>query len=161
MNCDQAFDEMTRADGVRSPELVQHLEGCRRCREMFEVLSPALSGLQTESRALARTIEGVSLQSNSIRVVTPAGEQPGPSPRFLTRTHQGRQLWLKALAFFCAGAAIVLAALLVRQPSEPPTAPVTGTPRDECNWIHPELARGDSARSVTLTCMACHLPQHR
>jgi hypothetical protein len=159
MNCDQAFDDMTRADGVRSAELEQHLAGCRRCREMFEILSPALTGLQTESQSLAGTVEGLALKPRAIRVVAATRDEVGPAPRFLIRAQQGRQLWLKAFAFCCAGAVVVLGALLLRHPAERAVIPLDGSARDQCNLIHPELSKGDSPRSVTLTCVACHMPQ--
>jgi hypothetical protein len=45
MNCDTAFEVMTDAEECQSAALAQHLRGCPRCRQMQEILSPALGYL--------------------------------------------------------------------------------------------------------------------
>jgi hypothetical protein len=42
MNCDQAFDALTSRGASSNEALNQHLEACPRCRDMADVLSPAL-----------------------------------------------------------------------------------------------------------------------
>jgi hypothetical protein len=61
MNCDEAFDALTATDSRSSDELQQHLLNCPRCREMREVLSPALALFQPSSdfsSLLAGEIDG-------------------------------------------------------------------------------------------------------
>ena len=42
MNCDQAFDALTDNNLRDSNELTQHLDSCPRCRDMADMLDPAL-----------------------------------------------------------------------------------------------------------------------
>lgn len=42
MNCDQAFDALTRRGASQNEALTEHLEVCPRCCDMADVLSPAL-----------------------------------------------------------------------------------------------------------------------
>lgn len=48
MNCDEAFDRMTDPLRNRSAELQWHLDLCPRCRQMRDVLAPALDLLMPE-----------------------------------------------------------------------------------------------------------------
>jgi hypothetical protein len=43
MNCDDAFDALTDPEGADAAELAEHLARCPRCRELKQVLEPALS----------------------------------------------------------------------------------------------------------------------
>ncbi len=43
MNCDDAFDALTDPTGADAAELAEHLAKCPRCRELKQVLEPALS----------------------------------------------------------------------------------------------------------------------
>ncbi len=166
MNCDQAFDEMTRADGRQSPELMQHFERCPRCREMAQVLAPVLTGLQMEGETLAQHAEGVPVPSRheTPRLTALAPDRDGPAPVFLTRVHQRSALWLKVASVCIAGIGTIIGAMLLSARSAPePLIPSSSahphyTIRD-CNWVNPELvSSGFDGRNVTLTCVACHLP---
>lgn len=42
MNCDQAFDALTSRRASQDEVLIEHLSACPRCRDMADVLSPAL-----------------------------------------------------------------------------------------------------------------------
>ena len=42
MNCDQAFDALTSRAASENEALSSHLDACPRCRDMADVLSPAL-----------------------------------------------------------------------------------------------------------------------
>jgi len=43
MNCDEAFDAITDADGRNTDQFRWHLDRCPRCRQMQQVLEPALA----------------------------------------------------------------------------------------------------------------------
>jgi hypothetical protein len=43
MNCDDAFDALTDPEAADAAELAEHLAKCPRCRELKQVLEPALS----------------------------------------------------------------------------------------------------------------------
>ncbi|NQV26675.1 MAG: hypothetical protein HQ518_20165 [Rhodopirellula sp.] len=43
MNCDQAFDALTDKHVRNSDSLIQHLDDCPRCRDMVDMLAPALN----------------------------------------------------------------------------------------------------------------------
>src|SRR5262249_52019000 len=45
MNCDDAFDALTDPAGADAAQLADHLAVCPRCRELKQVLEPALSML--------------------------------------------------------------------------------------------------------------------
>jgi len=47
MNCDEAFDRLTEASGASDDSLQTHLAECPRCRDMAEVLRPALDLIQS------------------------------------------------------------------------------------------------------------------
>lgn len=49
MNCDQAFDALTSCGASRNDALALHLNVCPRCRDMADILSPALELLAPAS----------------------------------------------------------------------------------------------------------------
>jgi len=67
MNCDHAFELLTDLDRRSSQELAEHLDGCRRCRDMAETLSPVLGlwdAVTTDSESTA-ILDGESAQEFS------------------------------------------------------------------------------------------------
>lgn len=169
MNCETAFEYLTDSVLNNSPELQQHLAECPRCREMEEVLSPALSWMTEATR-----------EDNAVR-------SPQPSAPFLTaetvavadrlaaqlaQDQETRRALLPAtLQRPFAGrswsgwrAGGVVAILMLAGfggwflganwgPETPSTSAV-------CLWTNREWAAASvdqTAKSITMSCLTCHL----
>lgn len=70
MNCDQAFDALTSRGASENEALASHLASCPRCRDMADVLSPALelfapATLEEQSAASGETVEPAVSRSSS------------------------------------------------------------------------------------------------
>lgn len=163
MNCDHAFDEMTRTDLAPSPELEQHLRQCPRCREMSEILSPVLSGLKRENELLQQHVSGTSIApaQKPVRSRVVSSDSLPHTPHFLSRSHQVGALWLKVAAVFFAGFGVVIGTLLVQaQFAARSSSPATLFPATaaDCTWLNRDNVSDSTPRTITLTCIACHIP---
>ncbi|MCH8830028.1 MAG: hypothetical protein IID45_10675, partial [Planctomycetes bacterium] len=63
MNCDQAFEWITEPSRRNQPALQQHLRHCRRCRQMQEVLAPALELLTPAADEIIPGFEPAAMHS--------------------------------------------------------------------------------------------------
>ena len=168
MTCDDAFDALTDTLLRDDAALRSHLEGCPRCRQMEEVLQPALA-------ALAPLSSGASLPASeelSAPFLTPALiAEAEAAARTLTprpaaashgghnrRTFDWRMTTFSLLFVVCISALPFVAAAWNTHV----------TPAAACLWKQRpgmELAAAGTAdpadtasRRVVLTCVACHLP---
>ncbi len=66
MNCDEAFDALTDPEQASNPALEWHLEFCSRCREMQNVLAPALGLLAEGSQSREKDSDpGIGSQTSN------------------------------------------------------------------------------------------------
>ena len=182
MNCDEAFDALTRPHSQSDSALKWHLEMCPRCREMQDVLAPALAMFSEESERTTAEIseprssrrldaafwegdenppkaapfltpEAVRVAEQTANALRPSRRQPGRIPPRLLAV--GAVCLLAACGVFFA----------MRGASAPPDRPET-TPvilADQCLWTNrkvdpPNVKReNNSSRWVVLSCVACHL----
>ncbi len=185
MNCDEAFDALTNADQMNNLALKWHLEFCPRCREMQNVLAPALGLLAEEiqerrSQSSNRLAEFLG-ESDSASARPSSGRGTAAVP-FLTpeavqvaeetaqKLHSPRRTFRSGWVRFAAAAAVCLlaafgvsSALAPADSSSP--APQTEPLRlaDRCLWTEreahpaPPSAEPSSSRWVVLSCVSCHL----
>ncbi|MBX3448637.1 MAG: hypothetical protein KF777_03705 [Planctomycetaceae bacterium] len=169
MNCETAFDYLTDPVLNSSPELRRHLDECPRCREMEEVLSPALTWmteaalddeaidsprpsapfLTAETLAVAdRLAAQLARDSETRRELVPSTFQPQFASRSWSRWRAGGVVAMLLLAGF--GGWFLGAAA---NPDNTSTSAV-------CLWTNREwsaAAVDQSAKAITMSCLACHL----
>lgn len=162
MNCDLAFDYLTDAELVNSPELQAHLASCPRCRQMRQTLEPALDLLTTpepfgnshsECRATA-TQPYLSLEA--VQAAETAARQLGRGrPAHFRR----RALSVaKSAALLVIGGAMSAALVIPRTHSPAASTAGSTTNGGECLWTADHgVPSNRDARSVILSCVACHL----
>ncbi len=174
MNCDQAFEVMTEPGTVRDEALEAHLQQCPRCRDMAEILEPALRFV---------TGQGDDAWPNSAWEPPPAAHSQPATP-FLSqqavraaeeaaaaltsrkprKTSDRRGRWL-AVGLL---APLILAAILLAERLE-----TDKHERSHQSAVAPELGqclRGEAARTqsaddqrlrnardIVLSCNTCHL----
>ena len=171
MNCDEAFEYMTDPVLGDSSELKWHLDLCPRCRQMREVLAPALDLLAPSTvdsedadstvylppESPAGNFRDIFLSTESLAVAERAAEslarrkkaeQPEPRRRF----H-----WAQ-LAAVCALVAAVSIGALVMLSKPKNSNGFTNT--NECLLMkHPrpvESMRQAGAETVIKQCQVCH-----
>jgi hypothetical protein len=172
MNCDEAFEALTDMDGNHADDLELHLSGCPRCRQMREVLAPALclfsptdddcfSHGSGDASATVRqqflTVEAVQLAKEAALALS-AREQSSMTLRRSTVKRVAVQATLAAAAVVATFA--VLFAPTRHEPANvgqsAVVAPVASTP---CVWK--ERLQADHAKHeatvVVASCVACHL----
>ena len=159
MNCDQAFDAMTEPTDAVNSDLQSHLRSCRRCREMAEVLSPVMVALRETAETLDSSASERSLASQeSIRVATDVATQLSIRPeRRHPRTKH--RTWLHVGVAFFSGSVLALG-VAFWQPAEEAVMPFSpAMSAQDCTWQrHDESQQHASPKTLTLTCVACHLP---
>jgi len=190
MNCDEAFDALTDPASADTAELAEHLVKCPRCRELKQVLEPALSllcgdlpaepampaALPNEGRGNADAVasqksflsveaigmaEAAAARLASLSVAR--GNRPVvrlPGHRISGRTLQG------LLCAALGGLAVFCIGLWVGKSDvtpQPRLAPGV-IPAGVCtrNAV-PQKARQtrENARTVILSCVACHMRDHQ
>lgn len=172
MNCDEAFDALTDPSESNQSALNWHLEFCPRCREMREVLAPALAMFAAESlapeapaphRLPERSIENPPrhisrpfLTPEAIRVAELSARNLHPARK------RGAMRWITVGMI---GLLTALGVFFAMNPSES-ASPRNSDPlllADKCLWTqrdaHPPAGSADqpSSRWVVLSCVACHL----
>lgn len=171
MTCDDAFDAMTDPQFPNPAALDQHLEGCPRCRQMREVLQPALALLAPADLVEERFDAGrksppapflteeliaeTERAANGLkRRAQPSVPAAGPG-----RSASARRSGTILLAALCALCALPFFASMKWAASVAPANAAT------CLWKDHNAAASESeerapatSRQVVLTCMACHLP---
>jgi hypothetical protein len=175
MNCDQAFDAITDPTGAESAALREHLARCPRCREMQETLSPALHAL-FEDRDASRRAEpvwsGASLPRLDLQQLAAesasqfAVSTPGRSS-FAVRRRSLPAAWshlLTAALLLAIGVGVGWGGhQLSRSPgaSQPSFLSTPTGMSSACLWKSRqtgEAPKGESPRTVVLSCLACHMP---
>ncbi|MEX2286945.1 MAG: hypothetical protein WD648_07645 [Planctomycetaceae bacterium] len=175
MNCDEAFNALTDATTDHGDELERHLRMCPRCRQMREVLSPALSlFLPTDSRDDADCFEhepcdaanAVRKQFLSVEAVQIAKEAAlALSSRVHSSPERRRRTvkWAAVQATVAAVAVMVSFAVFSMPTGHEPAstrqaAAIPGAPSGYCAWK--ERSRTDhskqDAQMIVASCMTCH-----
>jgi hypothetical protein len=189
MNCDDAFDALTDPAWADTAELAEHLLNCPRCRELKQVLEPALSllcgdlpaepampgalpneGRGTDAVASQKSflsVEAIGMaEAAAARLASqsaPSGSRPvvrSPGHRIGGRALQGVLCAaLGGLAAFCIGL------LDGKSDVAPQPSLVPGmVPAGVCtrNAVPQKATQPrENARAVILSCVACHLRDHQ
>ncbi len=181
MNCDEAFEAMTDPSAPDNSALKWHLEFCPRCREMQDVLAPALAMLSTESvakedspanRLPSSFTDFESSHSAPRRFLTPEAVQIAeqtartlhPARKWFSARHWPRWIAVGALSLL-----VSLGLYFLTTKSEP-ARPAHADPimlANHCLWKQPapvktatrtiEPTETNSSRWIVLSCVACHL----
>jgi hypothetical protein len=186
MNCDEAFDALTDPTESNHSALKWHLEFCPRCREMQEVLAPALAmfsgdpqGALDSAFPSPRHLESPSERESRLPP-TENGNRSRSKPFLTTEAVRVAEQTARALRparkpaairFLMVGVVCLLTALgvffAIHATSEPGAPPSNATMlADKCLWTErddstptqPAGERG-SSRWVVLSCVACHLEE--
>lgn len=171
MNCDEAFEYMTDPVLGDSSELKWHLDLCPRCRQMREVLAPALdllapstvdnedgdSTVYLPSEGSVGNFRDIFLSTESLAVAEQAAEslarqkqteQPAPARRFR---------WGQLVAVCAMVAAVSIGALVMLSKPKDSNG-FAGS--NECLLMkHPrpvESMRQAGAETVIKQCQVCH-----
>ena len=168
MNCDTAFDLMTDAETTRSSALARHLEGCPRCRQMQETLSPALRFLTRNDQDdspwdFTATLDEETRGGGRQPIVTikalKIAEQAatGLAAKCETRREHMQRLVgsdLRYAAVFAAG--LLLAVTLFDSTTHDSRIPIEEKcTRREASRIDIERS-AVAIRALALSCSACH-----
>lgn len=156
MNCDQAFDVMTSPERSDSRALSHHLDACRRCRQMYETLEPALGLFAAVEKDRAErlregSIPGPSAPVELARLMASRWSQARVSP---VSERPRRRLWGGLVAASVAGLLLSmgLGALSPDSATEPHDS------ASGCTWLDRDsVRRGGSADAVVVSCARCHL----
>jgi hypothetical protein len=158
MNCDTAFELMTDPGAHTSLELERHLAGCPRCRQMQEMLSPALSWM-SEARESAPAASGGAERSPPVlteELIRTARHAAGVLVR-QSDSRWGRFRWRalamgRGAAVACAGGLAIW--LVVQGMGQKPAAPAECT-RDQASQA--PVGRSEiEIRALIAQCAACH-----
>ena len=163
MNCDEAFDRMTSAGSSSDRALDQHLARCTRCREMRDILSPALTAfeeLQTDAATSRPAQDGPLLTVEALRIA----EQAAQTLPMRTRRHTAWSSLVSMALLVLMG--VALGAVAVQPEREHPqlATAASETPLlTACLWSAPKPASAEPARkeqspqNVILSCVMCHV----
>ena len=150
MNCDQAFDVLTGPRRAIDRELLVHLSGCPRCREMQATLEPALEMFRSDSEAMTSrspwevASEGSEVATQAAFKLTTSAAPPR------RRLHS---LWGYAAAvLFGAGLAWSTYALT----PDAALAPTVRGSAQDCLYLADARPAGMTGRQMTQSCLACH-----
>lgn len=166
MNCDQAFDALTDNNLRGSNELIQHLDGCPRCRDMADMLDPALDlfddVLEASGEfATSAHADNFGNEYSDSADLTPTAEH-APS----TRPSTAKRPWLHTtrrraasqrdglrVAAFLMLIAVMMAAMVNVERSGRNDAVTIALP-DDCQR---STNTDSSSDNVVAGCVACHL----
>jgi hypothetical protein len=181
MNCDEAFDALTDPTESNHSALKWHLEFCPRCREMQEVLAPALAMLSAESggsgdsTSTSQRLSEMPVEKGSrLRELEKPvrASQPFLSPDAIRLAEQTARTLRpvsrrRVVRWVMVGVACLMTALGVFFAMNPGDSgpPHTGDGTmlaDKCLWTERDTApqapaEQASSRWVVLSCVACHL----
>ena len=166
MICDEAFEQLTDPALANRDELEQHLQQCPRCRDMAEVLSPALRYFpQREPDAFSHepavwttsdAHAGPFLSTEAVHVAEAAATQLASQNR--TRRNKWRDALFAAAVILPP---IAMGAVLVIALADRPRATVLST--DPCTRLlaaHSQTGKPDSAVALVQSCNDCHAGTH-
>ncbi len=171
MNCDEAFDRLTDPSRRECPQLRTHLADCPRCRQMRDVLEPALdlfdvqpaldqSTLEPETadhdRSPFLSTEAVHLAQRTAADLSAAATAALPSSR--------RSRWVavsKYAAVFLVGVVSAMAfAFVPKGEARPRPAEPTSPVASPCVWKNAPRRDGTvRAPQLVKSCVACHIQE--
>lgn len=164
MNCDEAFELLTSRDGRTSESLDAHLQRCPRCREMQEILSPALDWLAWDAEAPVPDRRGPATAFAPLLTAQAVSIAEEAARRLPGRRSQ-RLAWWRQFGMITA---IALGGVLIglfsaqERPPQTESAALTSDPLlAACLWTSPGLRSSlsdSSPRSVVVSCVMCHVP---
>lgn len=168
MNCDQAFDALTDTKLRDSIHLTQHLDQCPRCRDMADMLDPALDLFGDVVEADGEW-ESSSLTDSALENHTSSSEQPRstdgqqrahtrsviPSRPWLNQSRHRttvQQDGLRVAAFLTVIAVMMAAMVNVGRDSSSDSVAISLPESCQRNE-----STGSTADNVVAGCVACHL----
>lgn len=187
MNCDDAFDALTDPAQIDAESLDRHLAGCPRCRELKQVLEPALSLLCGElpveptfareppnglsEDGLGAPMPGPFLSTEAIALAESVAQQLTSHRAAKRAATAGSFPIRRVLAIAARSTALVLlgalAVFLVDQnrQSGHSTTPAIAPPIRGQSCTRKDVAKDangkQDASSVILSCVACHSKKGR
>ncbi|MGZ0170463.1 MAG: hypothetical protein ACKVHE_12965 [Planctomycetales bacterium] len=166
MNCDQAFDALTNNYLRNSDVLIQHLDGCPRCRDMADMLDPALDlfgdvlEASGEYEAPAASEAFADDYSNKLEPASETENSPSTRPRTASRpwlqTSQRRPASQRdgfRVAAFLMLIAVLMAAMVNVERGSRNDAVAISLPAD----CQRSSTTESSSDNVVAGCVACHL----
>ncbi|RPI89898.1 MAG: hypothetical protein EHM42_02235 [Planctomycetaceae bacterium] len=169
MNCDEAFELLTDAAAGSETDLARHLAACPRCRQMCEVLAPAIAlfappGREAnESRPARRRPMNWSELAATEAAISAANLCQTPSGKYAPLWRRAAP-WLRTAALVALGATATLAWTTVRAQRPDQNR---GAGRDAAICSRPLAARivnagGATPQAIQLaaSCVACHHPSN-
>lgn len=171
MNCDEAFDALTDSNARESDALRQHLQACPRCRQMREVLEPALSlfnatageSMDAHGGESADAIRKQFLSVEAVQIAKQAALGLSSADTHRRRPRPVKSRWIALQAVGAGLAAIVAFAVFSgpggfqgSRPTHGPTVPVQGS--GACLWTQRQMSDGvgHDSHAVVASCVACH-----
>jgi len=166
VNCDQAFDLLTDPSHPRRAALQDHLSDCPRCRQMQEVLAPALelfeSGAQSmHERADSTDRQPALLSSETLQLADQAANEliTSRSTMSQSRLASRRSFFVacsRYAAVFLLGASAALGFAISRSgEGETPIQPQAS----QCIWKKSSAGEREvqvRPRQLVNSCVACH-----
>jgi hypothetical protein len=166
MNCDQAFDALTDKILRNGDLLIQHLDTCPRCRDMADMLDPALNLFEDvvepsgEFEAPAPTEVFADDHSTSVESAPTLDRTPSTRPQTANRpwlqTSQRRAASQRdgvRVAAFLMLIAVLMAAMVNVERGSRNDAVAISLPAD----CQRSSTTESSADNVVAGCVACHL----
>lgn len=166
MNCDQAFDALTDNKLRGSNKLIQHLDSCPRCRDMADMLDPALDLFTDVLEASGEFETATPLEnfgnefSDNAESASTAEQAPSTRPRTASRpwlqTSQRRAASQRdglRVAAFLMLIAVTMAAMVNVERAGRNDAVAISLPAD----CQRSATTESSADNVVAGCVACHL----
>ena len=150
MNCDLAFEVLTGPRRASDRELLVHLSGCPRCREMQATLEPALGMFQADASA-SRNVNPWEVASEGTEVATQAARRLTTSTP--TPHRETTNLWGYAAAVVL-GAGMVWCTFALN-PSAAMNPSVHHSKQD-CLYFSEARPAGKTGQQMTQSCLACH-----
>lgn len=168
MNCDQAFNALTDVSRRDHADLCEHLDRCPRCRDMAELLDPALNlfgeVIDHDSKS-SPEIPAHSARDTHAAENSPATDEEFSSAPSTSRGVQYRP-WLSArsrrtkpqqnglrVAAFLMLAAIMMAAMVNVERASRSSTTIVSLPAD----CQRNQATDAASAQIIAGCVACHL----
>lgn len=174
MNCDEAFEILTDPARNADAQLQWHLDMCARCRQMRDVLEPAMSLFgKTDETDADRPLNGMSIPADSaghddpanrpflsveaVRVAETAARRLHHTTRNASTPPPSRGRWLQYAAVMFIALSGIFAVQGVRERDLPTAA------ESACLWqarVSDQSVVPESPRLVVQSCIACHQLGH-
>jgi hypothetical protein len=190
MNCDDVFDALTDPLWADTAEVAEHLAKCPRCRELKQVLEPALlllcgdlpiepatravmpreeqeSDDAGDSRAPFLSVEAVGVAEAAAARLASSSALGGSRPVVRLPRHRiSGRAWQGVLCAALGGLAVFCIAFRDGKFDGPPQPSIMPSvvPAGVCtrNAVPQKTTQPrETARAVILSCVACHLREHQ